>query len=56
MHFELVASQFAEQALTMFNVTEEGIAVVAENVCKRDVYPVMAYFLVDMVVGLFDTI
>ena len=35
MHFEFVASQFAEQALTMFNVTEEGIAFVAENVSGK---------------------
>lgn len=32
MYFEFVASQFAEQALTMFNVTEEGLVFVAENV------------------------
>ena len=32
MYFEFVAFQFAEQALTTFNTTEEGLAFVAENV------------------------
>ena len=32
MYFEFVAAQFADQEIAMFNVTEEGIIFVAENV------------------------